>query len=69
MAKPKEAAPAVAPTEFALSLDEWCSRQSATDRRVETLGAFHSVETLAGRTRDLPSAFAARLDAFANQPA
>lgn len=56
-------------TEFPLSVEEWCTQLSATDRRPELIGAFASVETKAGRGRDLPSAYAKRYDAFTKTPA
>jgi len=57
------------PDEFPLSLDEFCTAQSQTDRRVELLGAFHFTEKGAGRLRDTPTAYKRRLAAFANHPA
>lgn len=56
-------------TEFPISLDEFCTRQSGKDQRVELIGAFFRVEKAAGRTQDLQGAFAARFEAFASQPA
>lgn len=58
-----------APSEFPLSLEEFCKRLSASDRRVELIGAFHHVEKSAGRDRDTESAYSARFVAFVNQPA
>lgn len=55
--------------EIPLSLDEFCARLSATDKRVELIGGFHSVEVAAGNTKDVDSAFAARFNDFINQPA
>lgn len=54
--------------EFEVTLNEFCTRQSATDRRVELIGAFHHVESVAGRVKDLQSAYAKRFADFANQP-
>lgn len=66
----KEAAAVVAePTEFPLTLDEFCSRLSTTDKRVELIGAFHHGEKVAGRSKDAESAYAARFAEFVNQPA
>ncbi len=63
-------APVVAePSEFPLTLDEFCSRLSVTDKRVELIGAFHFTEKVAGRNKDLESAYQARFTAFINQPA
>ena len=56
-------------TEFPLPLDEFCSRLSATDKRVELIGAFHHSEKVAGRNKDNSSAYAARFVEFCNQPA
>ncbi len=62
-------AEAPAAGDFPLSLDEFCQRLSATDKRVELIGAFHHVEKAAGRGQDTSGNFAARFEAFANQPA
>lgn len=71
-APPPVAAPvspaASAPTEFQLTLEEFCTRLSATCKRVELIGAFSSVETRAGRIKDYESGFLARFDAFTKQP-
>jgi hypothetical protein len=70
---PPVAPPAVAvtaePAEFPLSLSEFCSRLSATDKRVELISAFHHDETAAGRSRDGEAAYRARFDAFVHRPA
>lgn len=55
--------------EFPLSLDEFCTRLSATDRRVELIGGFHHEEVAAKRTKDLESAYRARFEAFTTKPA
>lgn len=60
---------AAEPAEFPLSVEEWCTQLSATDRRPELIGAFASVEAKAGRGRDLPSAYAKRYGAFIKTPA
>lgn len=54
---------------FPLTVDEFCTRLSATDRRVELIGAFHATEKAAGRAKDLESAFLARFESFVSQPA
>jgi hypothetical protein len=59
----------VTPSEFQVTLTEFCTRQSKGDKRVELIGAFHHVETSAGRMKDKESAYAARYAAFASQPA
>lgn len=71
-ATPTVAAPASpaesAPTEFPLTLEEFCIRLSITCKRVELIGAFSVMEAQAGNTKDLESAFMARFDAFAKRP-
>lgn len=69
MAKETDVSVATEPSEFPLTLDEFCSRLSATDKRVELIGGFHSVEKAAGRVKDLESAYVARFTDFINQPA
>ncbi len=69
MAKETDAPVATEQNEFPLTLDEFCSRLSITDRRVELIGAFHITEKAAGRTKDMASAYSARYTAFLNQPA
>ncbi len=69
MAKETDAPVATEQNEFPLTLDEFCSRLSINDRRVELIGAFHSTEKAAGRTKDLESKYSARYTAFINQPA
>lgn len=61
--------PAAAPTDFPVTLDEFCTRLSTADKRVELIGAFHSVEKAARRHRDTEANYQARFDAFINQPA
>ncbi len=56
------------PQQDETSLQEWCANTSATDRRVEMLGAFFSMETQAGRGKATPEVFAERYAAFANRP-
>ena len=55
--------------EFPLSVDEFCTSLSQTDRRVELIGAFHSTEKQAGNAKDTRSAYFARYQAFINAPA
>lgn len=64
-----DSAPIVAsePTEFAQMLSDFCTHLSASDKRVESIGAFHSTEKAAGRLKDLPSAYAARYAVFLNK--
>lgn len=61
--KPNDAGTPVA-DEFPVSLDNFCSDLSQSDRRVELIGGFHYSERAAGRTKDTPSAFRARYVAF-----
>lgn len=63
------AAAAVVEAEFPLTLTEYCTRLSTTDRRVELIGAFEHTERVAGRNSDVETNFASRYAAFANQPA
>lgn len=55
--------------DFPLSLHEFCTRLSATDRRVELIGGFEHSERVAGRIKDTESSYAARFDAFIITPA
>ena len=55
-------------TEFPLALDEFCTRLSSDDSRVELIGAFNHAERVAGRNNDLATNYASRFVAFANQP-
>lgn len=57
------------PKEFTQTLQEFCSALSTTDRRVEMIGAFHSVERAAGRMRDTATNYQKRFTAFLTQPA
>ena len=63
-----ESGDVVDPAVHALTLDEFCTRLSASDRRVELIGAFHFVETRAGRFKDAESGYRARFAAFVNKP-
>lgn len=51
-----------------LALHEWCANVSQTDRRVELLGAFYTIETREGRVKAPPEVFADRYAEFANRP-
>lgn len=55
--------------EFPLSLEEFCTRLSLDDKRVELIGAFNHAEKGAGHNKDTESAYKARFSAFINQPA
>lgn len=65
------AAPAAAPVNPAipdLTVEEFCTRLSASDRRVELINAFCFVERKAGHFKDAESNYQARFQAFANKP-
>lgn len=51
-----------------LTLDEFCTRLSMKDKRVELIGAFHFTEKAAGKIKDAESAFEERFAAFATKP-
>lgn len=51
-----------------MSLDEFCASLSATDKRVETISAFHLIETKAGHLNDTPINFTARYESFRTSP-
>lgn len=55
-------------TDFPLTLEEFCTRLSATDKRVELIGAFFHDETQAGKVKDTHAAFTSRFTAFATKP-
>ena len=52
-----------------LNLDEFCSRLSSRDRRVELIGGFFAAEKLAGHNKDTVENFTVRFAAFINKPA
>lgn len=56
-------------SEDAITVEEFCTRLSQNDRRVELIGAFHFDEKRSGRIKDSESAFAERFDKFATTPA
>ncbi len=59
----------VGPTDtFQLGIDEFCSRLSQNDKRIEMIGAFNHIERLAGTTTDTAAAFTARYTAFVDRP-
>lgn len=67
--KTEDVAAAAEPTEFPLTIDEFCAQLSSTDRRVELIGGFHAEERAAERFKDLASAYAARFTTFVGRPA
>lgn len=55
--------------EFPLTLEEFCTSLSSTDRRVEMIGAFNAAQKKAGVNVDKRSAFMKRYQDFINAPA
>lgn len=51
-----------------LTLTEFCTRLSATERRVELIGAFEADERRAGRLKDTAEQFGERFQAFITKP-
>jgi hypothetical protein len=51
-----------------ITLEEFCTRLSMSDRRVELIGGFHYTEVAAGRIKDAESEFQSRFTAFATKP-
>lgn len=68
---PKENTSVEQPAELPddITVEEFCTRLSQNDRRVELIGAFHFDEKRNGRIKDSESAFAERFDKFATTPA
>lgn len=71
MSKKEDAAAPAQPVEdsFPLTLDEFCSQQSKSDKRVALIGGFHATEKAGGRVKDTAAAFQARYEQFIKQPA
>lgn len=53
----------------AMTLHEFCTRLSETEKRVELLGAFEAKERKAGRNKATAEVYAASFAAFINKPA
>lgn len=51
-----------------VTLTEFCTALSRSDKRVELIGGFNSVETKAGRLKDTEANFRKRFTAFVNKP-
>lgn len=66
---PEQAAANEGPASFELTLDEFCTRLSSTDKRVEMIAGFHYVEKQAGRVKATEEAFAKRYADFQTIPA
>lgn len=62
------AAPVALSTANDITLDEFCTRLSMSDKRVELIGGFAHTEVVAGRTKDAESAFQSRFTEFVNKP-
>lgn len=52
-----------------VSLDEFCTRLSETEKRYALIAGFAATERKARRVRDTEAAFQARFAAFIKQPA
>lgn len=66
----KEApAPVASEAPARVSLEEFCTRLSTQDKRVEMIGAFAHVERVAKRYFDTDAAYSARYTAFCTAPA
>lgn len=61
-----DAPAAAAPAD--VTLDEFCTRLSLTDKRVELIGGFHHVEKKHRRFKDAEPKYRARFEAFVNKP-
>ncbi len=67
---PAPAAPTAPPrVEVRTTLDEWCAARLKAGDHVEILGAFRGAQAKEWKMHDLPSAYEARLKAFASKPA
>ena len=55
--------------ELPLSLQEFCTRLSLTDQRVELISGFEMDERIAGRLKDTDSGYSKRYQDFINRPA
>ncbi|HSW64265.1 MAG TPA: hypothetical protein VLH56_13300 [Dissulfurispiraceae bacterium] len=69
MAKSDPVSEVAVQTETFISLEDFCLALSNTDKRVELLAAFHSVEKAEGRTHDTNSAYLSRFQQFLHRPA
>lgn len=55
-------------TAFPLSLTEFCTRLSETERRHALIAGFYYTENAAGKTKDLASEYAKRFAEFLETP-
>lgn len=58
-----------ASTDFPITLQEFCTRISVNDKRVELIGAFYTTMLAAGNISATQTEFADKLEQFAKQPA
>lgn len=68
MAKEQPAAKKEQPAER-VSLDDFCTRLSESEKRYTLIAGFHATESKSKRLRDTSDAYQARYAAFLNQPA
>lgn len=68
MAKSETQASPAQPVADHITINEFCTRLSKSDRRVELIGAFNFSEVQAGRIKDAEAAYQSRFTAFANRP-
>lgn len=54
--------------EAQITLNEFCTQLSQSDKRVELIGGFNATETQAGRIKDTFAGFSERFTAFVNKP-
>ncbi len=59
----------VEPSEFPVTLNEWCVETSKHDRRMELLHAFQVGERAKGHIKDMSAEFSKRYAEFAVAPA
>jgi hypothetical protein len=64
----KQASTAKEPSNFSVTIGEFCARLSKTDKRVSMIGAFHSDEKSAGRVKDSEANYRKRYDQFVVRP-
>jgi len=61
--------PGSAPIAPRITIEQFCTALSATDKQVELIGSFHNAERAAGHHADSHENYQARYLAFASQPA
>lgn len=65
---PKTASADSAEASAEVTLNEFCTSLSKTDKRVELIGGFNASETNAGHLKDTEANFRERFSAFINKP-